>query len=149
MLANIAAVACGLLLLWAGARTLVEGEFAASGVRDAARHAFGVGVITLLIVGMAQLVAPFFALRRVESRGVWLLDEGVLWLLAAAAVLRVGTALATGHVDLDTRMHFSAAAGVLAWLALVLFAVTVLHAIRQEPRIKASLAAVASKAKPE
>ena len=49
--ANLSAVVCGVLLLWA---SLLGGDY---GVHDAARHAFGLGVITMLIVGMAQLVA--------------------------------------------------------------------------------------------
>lgn len=140
LFANRAALLCGLLLIWAGARTLGEDEFAAVGVRDAARHAFGVGVITLLIVGMAQLVAPFFALRRVESRGVWLQDHGIFWLLATAAVLRVLSGLLLGHVDAAARMHISAAAGSLAWVGLLIFAVSMLKAVRSESRIKGSLA---------
>ena len=143
LLANLAAVTCGLLLLWAGARTLADGQFAAPGVRDAARHAFGAGVITLLIVGMAQLVAPFFALQRVESRSALLLDHAVFWLLGCAAVLRIASALLLGHMDFDNRMHLSALAGSLAWLGLVLFAVMVVRAARAEPRVKAALGAMA------
>jgi uncharacterized membrane protein len=146
LFANRAAVVCGLLLIWAGIRTLGEGQFAAAGVRDAARHAFGVGVITLLIVGMAQLVAPFFALRRAESQRVWLVDHGIFWLLATAAILRVSAGLLLGHVDTDMRMHIAAVAGSLAWAGLVLFAITVFRAVRNEPRIRAALAVDTSRA---
>jgi hypothetical protein len=141
--ANLSAVLCGVLLAWTGARIAFEGEFVAPGVRDAARHAFGAGVVTLLIVGMAQLVAPFFALRRVESTSAWIVDRGVFWLLASAAVLRVATALLQGHVDADARMHLNAGAGMLAWLGLAFFAFMVFEAIRKEPRIKATLAEAA------
>jgi hypothetical protein len=146
LFANRAAVVCGALLIWAGIQTLGEGEFAAAGVRDAARHAFGVGVITLLIVGMAQLVAPFFALRRAESQRVWLVDHGIFWLLATAAILRVSAGLLVGHVDTDVRMHIAAVAGSLAWAGLVLFAITVFRAVRNEPRIRAALAVDTSRA---
>ncbi|MBI2765555.1 MAG: hypothetical protein HYX53_06535 [Chloroflexi bacterium] len=145
LLANEMAVLSGVLLAWAGARTLADGGFAAEGVRDAARHAFGAGVLTLLIVGMAQLVAPFFALQRVEPRSVWLLDHGVFWLLAAAAMLRVAAGLLLGHVATEGRMQMAAAAGTLAWLGLVVFAFAVARAVRGESAAKAAIAAAAAR----
>lgn len=139
LLANLSAVACGVLLLWA---VSFAGDNAFA-VRDGARHAFGVGVITMLVVGMAQLVAPFFALRRIESHGDWVMDRAVLWLLVSATVLRVAAGVLAGPVPFDARMHIAASAGVCAWVALVLFAVTVVRAIRAEPRIKAALSVAA------
>jgi hypothetical protein len=139
LIANLAAVACGILLLWAG----IAAADHAFDVRDGARHAFGVGVITMLIVGMAQLVAPFFALRRIESHGDWVMDRAVLGLLVMAAILRVAASLLAGLVPFDMRMHAAAFAGVCAWVALVLFAATVARAIRAEPRIKAALSVAA------
>jgi hypothetical protein len=144
LVANNFAVASGILLIWAGGRVLADGEFAATGIRDAARHAFGVGVITMLIVGMAQLVAPFFALRRVESGGDRL-GNVVLALLATAAVLRVASGLLLGHIDIEPRMHIAALAGSLAWLGLALFATMVVRAIRAEGGIKASLRVTAAR----
>ena len=138
VVANLFAVASALLLVWAGIDVFLDGQFAAVGVRDAARHAFGLGVITLLIVGMAQLVAPFFAVRRVESGGDWM-TQAIFGLLAAAALLRTISALLAGHAGLDARMHLAAAAGSLGWLGLVLFAVTVLRAVRGEAAITESL----------
>lgn len=145
LFANLAAVACGLLLLWSGTRSLADGGYMDPGVRDAARHLFGVGVITLLVVGMAQLVAPFFALQRVEPNKRWFTDHGTFWLLAAAVVLRLTSGLLWGHIDNDIRMHLAAAAGVLAWLGLVIFALTVIQAVRSESRIKAKLASAVTK----
>ena len=145
LFANLAAVVCGVLLLWDGTRSLADGGYSAPGVRDAARHAFGAGVITVLIVGMARLVAPFFALQRVEPRGRWFTDHGVFWLLATAAVLRLASGLLLGHMDADGRAHLGATAGVLAWLGLVVFAATVIQAVTSESRIKAELAAVVAK----
>lgn len=143
LVANNAAVLCGMFLAWAGASTLVDGELAAQGARDAARHVFGLGVITMLIIGMAQLIAPFFALRRVESRSASLADNAVFWLLAIALVSRAGSGLLVDHAPHDVRMHISATAGTLAWLALVLFAGIALRAVRSEPRIKAGIAVAA------
>lgn len=139
--ANLAAVTCGLLLTWGGIQAVVENAYAVPGARDAARHAFGVGVITLLIIGMAQLIAPFFAVQRLESKGAWLFEHGILALLVAALLLRVAAGLLWDTSSTEGRMHLSAAAGTLAWLGLVLFAVMVIRAVRNEPRIKDSLAA--------
>lgn len=138
--ANLATMAGAACLAWAGGHTFVLGDFEAYGFRDAARHAFGLGMITMLILGMARLVAPVFALERAEVRAAGLVERMPFWLLVAALVLRMGTGLAAGHVGLDSRMHTAAAAGSLAWLALLLFALSVVRAIRAEPRMKQLLA---------
>jgi hypothetical protein len=137
--ANIAAVVAGALLAWAGIDTLIRGEFAATALRDAARHSFGVGLITMLILGMVQLVAPVFALSRAEARPPALWERSVFWLLLAALVLRVAAALLLGHMDSESRLHLVSTSGVLAWVGLALFAVTIVRAIRREPRMKALL----------
>ena len=144
---NRFAMLAGALLIWAGISGLMfDGERAAS-ARDAARHAYGLGLVTLLILGMAQLVAPFFALRRLDARGTPLLDHAIWWCLISAAVLRVGTGLTADDWTSLSRLHASALAGTLGWLGLVLFAATVIQAIRSEPRLKAQLAATADAAR--
>ncbi|HXU25421.1 MAG TPA: hypothetical protein VN697_15470 [Tepidiformaceae bacterium] len=149
--ANIAAMGAGILLVWAGSESAWRGAYEAVGVRDAARHTLGLGLITLLIIGMAQLVAPLFALERAEARKPGLVERGPFWLLIAATLIRVYGALATGHMNEDARLHLVSSAGVLAWLAIALFAVLVVRARRREPRMKAILfdgaaAAMAQKA---
>jgi hypothetical protein len=133
---NVAAVFAGVLLAWAGLDSCIRGEFAAFAVRDAARHAFGVGLITMLILGMVQLVAPVFALSRAEARPPALWERSVFWFLLAALVLRVVAALLLGHMDEAQRLHLTSASGVLAWVGLALFAVTIVRAIEREPRMK-------------
>lgn len=137
--ANIAAIVAGIFLAWAGLDTLIRGEYAAFALRDAARHAFGVGLITMLILGMAQLVAPVFALSRAESRPPALWERAIFWLLVASVVLRVAGALLDGHMDEVQRLHLVSTSGALAWIALVLFATMIVLAIRREPRMKALL----------
>jgi hypothetical protein len=138
--ANIAGVVAGLLLAYAGMSTLVDGAITAVPARDAARHAFGVGLITMLVFGMAQLVAPMFALSRAEAKPPSLVQRAPFWLLVAATILRVGAALLRDEADSDAVHHTIALSGALAWLALVLFAATVFKALRDEPRMKAILA---------
>jgi len=96
-------------------------------------------------------VAPLFALERAEARKPGLVERGPFWLLIAATLIRVYGALATGHMNEDARLHLVSSAGVLAWLAIALFAVLVVRARRREPRMKAILfdgaaAAIAQKA---
>jgi hypothetical protein len=139
--ANIATMVGGVLLAWAGLASLVSGELELIGFRDAARHAFGLGMITMLIFGMAQLVAPMFALARAEARGPRLSEVLPFWLLVVATGLRTlsGALAEAGNIDLDARMHTASLAGVLAWVAIALFASTVMRAVRSEPRMKAIL----------
>ncbi len=137
--ANLATIAGGACLAWAGAHTTWSGAFEAYGFRDAARHAFGLGMMTMLIFGMAQLVAPMFALERAEARPAALHDRLPFWLLIAAIILRMTAGLLAGHVDINARMHTAALAGTLGWLAIILFAATVSRAIRNQPRMKAIL----------
>lgn len=145
--ANWWAIVAGLLLIYAGGRTAWSGAFEAPAARDAARHAFGVGVITMLIPGMAQLIAPIFAIGRAEDRAPGLVERLPFWLLLAAAVLRVGAALVAGHGDATARLHVVSASGALAWLGLVLFAITVFESVYNEPRRRAQMLTSAMAAK--
>lgn len=139
LVGNLAAVLAGVLLAWAGVDSLIRGEFAGFALRDAARHAIGVGLITMLILGMAQLVAPVFALSRAEARPPALWERAVFWLMTSSVVLRVVAALLLGHMNGDARLHLVSTSGALAWVGLVLFATTIVLAIRREPRMKALL----------
>ncbi len=143
--ANRWALVAAVLLIYAGARSGWTGEFESFAAHDAARHAFGVGLITMLIPGMAQLVAPMFALSRAEAKPPDLMERAPFWLLIAAATLRVGAGLAFGHGG-DARLHTIALAGALAWLALLIFAISVFLAVRAEPRMKQILAESAAAA---
>jgi hypothetical protein len=142
--ANIAGVGAGLLLVWAGIETVSDGAFAAFWARDAARHLVGLGLITMLIVGMAQLVAPVFALERATSRRGRIRDEAVFWLLVASLVTRAGAGLLAEVTSYDSRMNHSAYAGLMAWAALALFAWRLLAAVRAEPHTRAFLAGQAT-----
>ena len=141
--ANLAAMAGGLLLAWAGLHTILAGEFAAVGVRDAARHLFGVGLITMLALGMARLITPIFALERAEPGPAGAVAHLEWGSLAAAVVLRAGTGLLSGHMNNDARLELAGIAGALAWLGVAAFAFSVARALWKEPRMKALLASAA------
>ncbi|GIW18229.1 MAG: hypothetical protein KatS3mg064_1386 [Tepidiforma sp.] len=141
--ANLAGVAAGALMAAAGAAMLADGSYAAAPLRDAARHLFGLGPITLLILGMARLIAPVFAVARTEARTAGWLERAPFWLLLAALGIRAGAGLASGTVSYDAWMHASALAGALGWLAIALFAADVLRAARNEGRNLAAIEAAA------
>ncbi|MCZ7577132.1 MAG: hypothetical protein M5U18_08880 [Dehalococcoidia bacterium] len=143
--ANIAAVVAGVLLVWAGAQTALDAEYAEFAARDAARHVVGIGLVTMLILGMARLVAPVFALERTESGVPKLYERAPFWLLLGALVLRGGSALLAEQISYDARMHSAATAGALAWLAIAIFAVSVLRAVRAEPATRRALETLARK----
>ncbi len=141
--ANLSAMVGGVLLLWAGGHTLVTGDFASVAARDAARHALGLGLITMLAVGMARLITPIFAIERAEARPPAILAHLEWWLLLTATVLRVLAGLAFGHMSNDARLVLVGASGGLGWFGLGTFAAGVLNAVRKEPRMRALLASAA------
>lgn len=146
--ANAAAVVAGPLLVFAGVR-LLAGEPGGMTVftRDAARHLIGIGLITMLIPGMARLVAPVFALERTEAGVPQLLERMPFWLFVAALVLRVGAALLAEPLGYESRMHLASLAGVLGWAAIAIFAYSVLRAVRAAPKNKRALEDLAEQAK--
>ncbi len=137
--ANLSAVVAGALLVWAGTEAALDAEYARFAARDAARHVVGIGLVTMLILGMARLVAPVFALERTESGVPKLYERAPFWLLLAALVLRGGSALLADQISYDARMHAAAAAGAMAWMALAVFALSVARAIRNEGANKRAL----------
>jgi len=148
--ANIAAMVAGGLMIWGGVEAMGGDDYAAwSGFdqRDAARHLLGVGTITMLILGMARLVAPFFALERTESGVPMFLERLPFWLLVGALVVRAAVPLLGDQIDRDAEQHALATAGLMAWTAIAVFAFSVARAVRAEPRTKRALDAIAAKAR--
>lgn len=143
--ANIASAGAGVALAWAGAHTLLSSEAEAFGLRDAARHGLGLGLISMLILGMARLVAPVFALERVQPGGPSLIDRAPFWLMVGALALRVSAGLLYDQVSYESRMHFAATAGLLAWLAIGLFAFAMVRAVRAEKSTQAMLRGIAER----
>ncbi len=114
-------VSC-LLLSWYAAGALADGKTLDQFEVDAVRHMLTIGVVTMMIVGMAMLVVPEFAGRRLQHPH----ERGVMWALFIAinlaAALRVWPALeGIGWLSSD-RYWPMAAAGVLATTAVAAFA---------------------------
>ncbi|HEX6031962.1 MAG TPA: NnrS family protein [Tepidiformaceae bacterium] len=139
LVANWSALGAGLLLVWAGIDTVLAGQYEAFWARDSARHLIALGTITILILGMAQLLTPVFALERAESRRLRFRDEAIFWLLVLALLTRVSSGLLADVTSYDLRMRHAAYAGIFAWAGLALFAWRLRTAIRREPEMKALL----------
>lgn len=148
--ANWSALFAGLLMIYAGLQTRGAADYtgwSATAQRDAARHLLGLGLISMLILGMARLVAPVFALERTEAGVPRALERAPFWLLVSALVLRAGSALLAEPLGYESRMHTASLAGVLAWAAIAIFAYSVLRAVRAEPRTKRALEEIAANAR--
>jgi hypothetical protein len=148
--ANGSALLAGPLLVFGGARIWDGNAANLSGALhalDAARHLLGIGLITMLILGMARLVAPVFALERTEAGVPRMLERAPFWLLIGALVLRAGSALLAEPLGYESRMHTASLAGVLGWAAIAIFAFSVLRAARAEPKTKRALEVVAAEAR--
>lgn len=115
-------VASGLLLSWYAAGALANGKTLDQFEVDAVRHMLTIGVVTMMIVGMAMLVVPEFAGRRLQHPH----ERGVSWAMFIAinlaAALRVWPALEGIDWLSSDRYWPMAAAGVLATTAVAAFA---------------------------
>jgi len=132
-------VVAGGLSAYYGVRASVGGEFIPIYAFDSVRHAVGIGVVSTMIVGMAMLILPEFAIRRTRyPRERWPALT-ILALLSAAAALRVGAAVATPQwVSID-RYWPMAIGGMLAEGALLLFAALFVISLLQKNATVASI----------
>ena len=104
---------------------------------DTALHAYGTGVITMLIAGMVQMVAPVFARARIEARPPSLVERSVWPLLWGATAARVAAALAGGYAGGDTFTALAVLSGVLGWAGLAALAGLLVAAGRRNLRTDA------------
>ena len=124
VLANRLGALGGLLLLASAVPSLAW-------CRDAALHVLGIGMLSALIVAMAIVLAPVFALER-AARPRLGPERAAPWLLGLAALLR---AVASYWLSEPLLV----AAGVIAWVGLALFAYALARAVITAPRTRAAL----------
>ena len=119
--ANRWALIAGVLLLLLGVHEVLPPPLARMGLEDGALHAFTVGLITILIAGMLQLVAPVFAMERMGTSSPRSIAFLVLLLLMTAAIGRVVAALSPPLVagSFNPLAELSALSG---WFGLALLA---------------------------
>jgi hypothetical protein len=109
----------GALLVGTAVRAGVAGGPVSATAIDAVRHVFALGVVTLAIVGMAQLILPEFASERlVRAPGGW---RGPFFGLALSVTAGMRGLLLLAGVQGDARWWVMATSGVLVWLVLATF----------------------------
>jgi hypothetical protein len=128
----------GVLLAATAARALLDGSFVSTLQIDAIRHIFLIGVITLGVSVMGQLILPEFASERlVRSPGVW---RGWVFgaALSGAALLRGVLPLA--GIEGDVRYWLMAIAGLLGLNSIALFAALYVRARNSHRQYLAKIA---------
>ncbi len=119
-----------LLLVWGAVQGSQQRAIAPFYADDAARHLLALGVISMLVVGMAYLVAPMFAQERTGGRAMTVRVRLYAVLLGAAALLRAAGALLEPAGATSARYWAMTAAGVLGMAAVALFGWRLVHGIR-------------------
>lgn len=121
-----------LALLLTGIRSMVAGTPVSPGDTDAIRHVLAIGVFTTLLAGMAYLMLPWLAMRRIKP-ATPRRETFSLWaLLSVATVLRAGGALLEGSGAGAGRYWPMAVGGVLALSAVGFLASIVARAARPQ-----------------
>jgi hypothetical protein len=138
------AVLAGVMWIVAFASPLIYQGAPRHNFTDTALHAYGTGVITMLIAGMVQMVAPVFARARIEARPPGLVERSVWPLLWGATAARVAAALAGGYAGDDTFTVLAALSGVLGWAGLAALAGLLVAAGRRNLRTDAPVPAPTS-----
>lgn len=124
----LAVEAVALIVVAVGA--LRSGRPVAPYEADALRHILGLGYFTTLVMGMAQLMLPWLALRRYQPASLRREAIILLLLLTVATTLRVVGALLEGQGVGVPRFTVMAVAGVTAVVAVLLFAISVIRGAR-------------------
>ena len=93
---------------------------------DAARHVFGVGFLTLLIVGMSFRILPVFSGKRLWSPGLAYATYGLLLAATFLRLLQYPAAFAPAFYRAGSFM------GILVVAALLLFAVNLFRTMRSK-----------------
>lgn len=135
-------LATGLVLVWLGASAMATGTPARADQVDAARHIFLVGVVTLGIVAMGQLMLPEFASERLTNPP-WNGRGPVFGAVISLAVVLRGIAPLAG-IEGELRWWLMAIAGSLTLLATGAFALLFWRARYRHHRYIVRLAALRS-----
>ena len=129
--ANRWSIVAGAMWLTAFAGPFVWAKTPRHSLDDAALHAFGTGVITMLIAGMVQMVAPVFARARMEPRAPGLVERSIWPLLWGATAARVAAALVDDYGQGQAFTILAATSGALGWAGLAALAGLLLAARRR------------------
>ncbi len=123
-------VGAGLQVFFA-ARALADERPPSHYETDAVRHFVAVGFLTTMIIGMAFLVLPPLAMRRVTGRPARIVAPALLLLLHAATAARGAGSLLANEAKLEAGFWTMSSAGLLAVVAMAIFAVYLAWSPRQ------------------
>lgn len=113
----------GLLQAYYGLRALWAGRPPAHYETDAVRHFIAVGFVTTAIFGMAFLVLPRLAMRRIAGTPARLLAPSLLVLVNSAALARGIGSLLVNEARAETGFWTMSAGGVFGILAVAAFVI--------------------------
>lgn len=132
------AIAAALKALFA-ARALGRSESPSVVEDDTVLHIVTIGVVLMLLIGMAQLLLPQFASERIGgSQSRWRSDAfGVA--LSVAVVLRAGGGYFAADLPGDSARWAMAVAGTLGLLVALAFALLLLRSARHHERLLARM----------
>ncbi len=114
-----------------GLRALWDGRLPAHYEADAARHFLALGFVTTIILGMALLVLPRLAMRRMQEQSSRLVANSLLVLMQGATAARGAGSLLANETRLDEGFWTMTAGGLFGILAMAVFAWYILRSPRQ------------------
>ncbi|MBT5774084.1 MAG: hypothetical protein HOH95_06870 [Dehalococcoidia bacterium] len=125
----------GLLLIGYSLEALLTSSAVATAPIDAVRHIVGLGVVTMTIVGMAQLILPEFAGERLRRPPAPWRGTAFAVALTAATALRAVARLFAEQLTPELSYWLMGIAGIIAFGALVMLAFFFFRALRGFPDI--------------
>ena len=110
------------LIVWYGFDGLRAGRAPDQFEIDAIRHALAIGVLTMMIVGVAELIVPEFAARRMRHHGEATLIIAIAIALNLATALRIWPAIEGVGWLTETRWWPMSLAGMTVYAVVLVFA---------------------------
>jgi hypothetical protein len=110
------------------------GASLASPETDAVRHFIALGFLTTVMIGMALLVMPALAMRRVQGRSARLVAVVLLALLQGAAAARGLGSLIVNEGHLDSGYWTMTVGGTLGIFVMLIFVGYILWNPKEPPR---------------
>ncbi len=104
-------------------RALVDGRYVGYFEADAVRHFLGLGFVTMMILGMAFMVMPRLAMRRMVETPSRIVAPALLWLMNGTAAARGFGAVLAAEKHLDGGYWMMTVGGTFGVLAILIFAV--------------------------
>src|SRR5579875_2893777 len=124
------AVAAAILLFYGAARGFSDHLPPPDYIDDAVRHIIGIGIVSMLILGMAYMVGHMFAEERANDPRLALRVRTYHVLLSTAAFFRAGAALLEPAGAPLWRYWLMSAAGVCAFIAVAWFTYRLVWGLR-------------------